>query len=163
LSVLIKAILNETDDQAKDKQLYAISSVISGRQSLFDQFVDRYNGIPLLVSLLGSNLPSTKFKAVWFLYKLLVSRDSNKVEAQKTDMVPNLIKIVAETQKEDLRQLAVETLMIYVKDDRNRAKECKSLGLDNILLENLKKLVNEQDKDEELENCSKLLNLILMQ
>jgi len=160
LSVLTKAILNETDDQAKDKQLYAFSSVTSGSKSLMDQFVDSYNGIPLLVSILGSNLPSTKFKAVWFLYKLLASRPSNMDIARKTDMVPCLIKIVAETEKEDLREKAVEILTIYVNNDTNNAKECKSLGLDKVLEEILKKLVKEEEKKEEIEACKLLLTLI---
>jgi len=162
LGVLTKAILNETNDQAKDKQLYAISSVISGRQPLLDQFVDKYNGIPLLVSILGSNLPSTKFKAVWFLYKLLTSRPTNKDHAQNSEMVPNLIKIVAESEKEDLREKAVETLTIYVNNDTNRAKQCKTLGLDKILVEILKKL-DKEEKKEEMEACKQLLRLILVQ
>jgi len=160
LNVLTKSILNETNDQVKDKQLYAISSVTSGNQPLMDMFVGSYNGIPLLVSILGSNLTSTKFKAVWFLYKLLALKASNMEIAQKTDMVPSLIKIVAETEKDDLRVKAVDILTIYVNNDTNNAKECKSLGLDKILEENLKKLDKEEDKEEVMEACKKLLQLI---
>jgi len=80
--------------------------------------------------------------------------------ARKTDMVPCLIKIVAETEKEDLREKAVEILTIYVKNDTNNAKECKSLGLDKVLEEILKKLVKEEEKKEEIEACKLLLTLI---
>jgi len=145
LSHLCKAIQKETSDEVKDKQLYALSSVTSGNQSLMDQFVDDYNGIPYLVALTVAKSPSTQFKAIWFLYKLLSGRDRNLLIAKQDDnLVNNLMNVISESEKLETRERAVQILGLYLKNDANSLQKCKSLGLDQVILERLSKATDEE-------------------
>jgi len=145
LSYLCKAIQKETSDEVKDKQLYALSSVTSGNQSLMDHFVDDYNGIPYLVALTVAKSPSTQFKAIWFLHKLLSGRDRNLLIAKQDDnLVNNLMKVISESEKLETRERAVQILGLYLKNDANSLQKCKSLGLDQVILERLSKATDEE-------------------
>jgi len=145
LSHLCKAIQKETSDEVKDKHLYALSSVTSGNQSLMDQFVDDYNGIPYLVALTVAKSPSTQFKAIWFLYKLLSGRDRNLLIAKQDDnLVNNLMNVISESEKLETRERAVQILGLYLKNDANSLQKCKSLGLDQVILERLSKATDEE-------------------
>jgi len=156
IQVLCDAIKNESNDNAKDKQLYALSAITSGNQTLQDQFVDQYNGIPLLVSLTLSNLSNTQWKSVWFLIKLFTGRPSNTVLARNTNFVKNLIKVLEGTTREDLTVKVIEVLSLFVKDDDNNLNHCKLLGLDKVLIHVLKNIKEE----EEQQTCKQLLNLL---
>jgi len=145
LSHLCKAMQKETSDEVKDKHLYALSSVTSGNQSLMDQFVDDYNGIPYLVALTVAKSPSTQFKAIWFLYKLLSGRDRNLLIAKQDDnLVNNLMNVISESEKLETRERAVQILGLYLKNDANSLQKCKSLGLDQVILERLSKATDEE-------------------
>jgi len=163
LDVLVKVLLKETNSQTKEKQLYALSAVTSGNEALMNRFVDNYNGIPVLVSSLQDNLSGIQFKVVWFLKKLLLARPANKDIVRNTNIVANLVKILGESGvKEDVRERAAETLLMVVSDDREKARECKGLGLDKILVETLKNFPVEA-AEEERKVLKELLRVILVQ
>jgi len=163
LEVLVNVLLSETNFQTKDKQLYALSAVTSGNESLMNQFVDNYNGIPVLVALLQENFSGIQFKVIWFLKKLLLARPENKVLARNSDIVVNLVKILGGSGlKEDVRERAAETLLVVVNNDKEKARECKGLGLDKILVETLKKFPAEAEQEEK-KVLKELLRVILVQ
>jgi len=142
---LCKAIQNETNETTKDKQLYALSSVTSGNQSLMDHFVDEYNGIPYLVALTVTKSSSTQFKAIWFLYKLLSGRERNIQIIKKDDnLVNNLMQVISEAEKLETRERALQILGLYLKNDVNSLQKCKSLGLDKVIVERLSKASDEE-------------------
>jgi len=145
LNLLCTAIQKETYDPAKDKQLYALSSLLSGNQTLMDLFVDKYNGLDYLVSLTLSKIPSTQFKALWFLHKLLSSRDINLKKLKTSNqLLPNLLHVIQESSKVESRERALHILLDYIKNDSEAKKKVISSGFPNIITERLSKA----DEDE---------------
>jgi hypothetical protein len=145
LNLLCGAIQKETHDNTKDKQLYALSSLMSGNQSLMDHFVDDYNGHNYLVSLTVSKIPSTQFKSLWFLYKLISNREITlKKVKENHQLIQNLIQVIQETQKQESRERAIHILLMCTNNDQEAKKKCVSLGLDTLLKEKISKA----DEDE---------------
>jgi len=156
MNVLCVTIQKETDDNTKDKQLYALSSLTSGNQTLMDIFVDTYNGLPYLTSLVLSKNSSTQFKAIWFIYKLLSLRPSNlNIVRQNTQLVSNLMNVLNTAEKIETRERALQILYLYVDKDAKAKQSCISLGIDKIINE---KLQNSQDEEKTLlQKLQKLL------
>jgi len=157
LNHLSGAIQKETNENTKDKQLYALSSLTSGNQPLMDLFVDSYNGLPYLTSLLLSNNPSTQYKSCWFIYKLLSTRPSNlNIIKQNTHLVTNLMNVLSTAEKADTRERAIHLLHLYINNDAKAKQTCQSLGLDKLITEKLSSSSTEEEEKSLLQNLHKL-------
>jgi len=138
LNLLCNIIQTETDENTKDKQLYALSSLTSNNQTLMDLFVDSHNGLPYLTSLVLSNSPSSQFKAIWFIYKLLSFRPSNlNIIKKDTSLLSNLIKVLSTSEKLETRERTIQLLQLIIKDDPVAKQTSISLGLDKTIAERL--------------------------
>jgi len=145
--LLCEALQKETNDLTKDKQLYALSSLTSGNQSLMDLLVDQYNGLPYLTSLVLSPTSSTQFKAIWFIYKLLSLRPSNlNIVRQNTQLLSNLMAVLSTAEKTETRERAISVLSIYIDHDLKTKKDCLSLGLDKLIHQKLQGALDEEKK-----------------
>jgi len=156
MNILCHMIQKETDENTKDKQLYALSSLTSGNQTLMNLFVDSHNGLPYLTSLILSNNPSTQFKAIWFIYKLLSLRPSNLNIVKKDNrLLSNLTKVLSDSEKLDTRERAIQIILLIVQADPSEKQTCISLGLDKVVAERLTKTQAEEKTF--LENLQKFL------
>jgi len=145
--LLCEALQKETNDLTKDKQLYALSSLTSGNQSLMDLLVDQYNGLSYLTSLVLSPTSSTQFKAIWFIYKLLSLRPSNlNIVRQNTQLLSNLMAVLSTAEKTETRERAISVLSIYIDHDLKTKKDCLSLGLDKLIHQKLQGALDEEKK-----------------
>jgi CHASE3 domain sensor protein len=146
LNLLCSAIQKETHDQARDKQLYALSSLMSGNQELMNNFVDTFNGINYLVSMTLSKIPSTQFKSLWFLYKLLTSRPDLNIKKAKENqqLLNNLLYVIKETPKSESLERAIHILLLCIKNDVEAKKKCVALGFPALLKERESKAEEDQ-------------------
>jgi len=130
----------ETNDQAKDKQLYALSSLMSGNQPLMDLFVDSCNGLEYLITMAVSKIQSTQFKSLWFLYKLLCSRDINLKKLKTSNqLLPNLLHVLRESAKAESRERAIHILLMCLNNDTEVKKKVISMGFPDVVKERLSK------------------------
>jgi hypothetical protein len=156
LNLLCNIIQTETNENTKDKQLYALSSLTSNNQTLMDLFVDSHNGLPYLTSLILANSPSAQFKVIWFIYKLLSLRPSNlNIVKKDSRLLSNLIKVLSTSERLDTRERAILLLQLIIKDDPAAKQTSISLGLDKTIAERLSKARDEEKTF--LENLRKLL------
>jgi len=140
LPLLCGAIQKETNDLAKDKQLYALSSLVSGNQPLMDLFVDTCNGLEYLITMAVSKIPSTQFKSLWFLYKLLCSREINlKKMKTSNQLLPNLLHVLRESEKAEARERAIHILLMCLNNDAEVKKKVISMGFPDVVKERLSK------------------------
>jgi len=160
LTLLCNAILKETNEKTKEKQLYALTAITSGNPPLMDQFVDSYDGIVLLASLMKSLRFSVQFKTVWFLSKLLKNRLSqNKLLLQKSsDFLKDLIEIIKRAPEgHEVILRGLEVLVVYVENDGEKVRECRELGLEEIVRDIKQHL---ESGDEEVVMCDNVLRLV---
>jgi len=125
-----------------------------------DQFVDSYDGIVLLASLMKSLRFSVQFKTVWFLSKLLKNRLSrNKLLLQKSsDFLKDLIEIIKRAPEgHEVILRGLEVLVVYVENDGEKVRECRELGLEEIVRDIKQHL---ESGDEEVVMCDNVLRLV---
>lgn len=146
LQTLVNIIKKETDGEAKNKQLSAISGIISNNIPAQIEFIDKYDGLILVSQLLDQNSVSLRTKALFILIGLLHSQEQFNEIIRNTEIPKQLVHLLSVEENISLVEKVIQTLTSFANLKESQEK-LKGLGLSEVI-QNKTKTLNEEYEDE---------------
>ncbi|XP_042200836.1 hsp70-binding protein 1 isoform X2 [Callorhinchus milii] len=157
IQILLDLLNNDENDLVRIKALFAVSCLVREQEAGLQEFVD-HDGFSVLMRAMQSRVEKLKVKAAFLLQNLLGSHPEHKEVLCSMGMVQQLVSLI-QAEHEAFHEHVLGALYSLVSHFPRGVKQCKipELGLENILMERVRMLKNQEEFQEELDFCEKLL------
>jgi hypothetical protein len=128
IGVLLGLLEAEKDEEAHNKQLYALSSMLSNDDTI-KTFVDQ-KGVQLLVPWIIHPHPGTSNKVLWILGKVMESStEAQNIARENTPLLAIIAQILQDSNsKPELRTACTKTLESFKKGNTTNAEQANTVS-----------------------------------
>ncbi|XP_019373012.1 PREDICTED: hsp70-binding protein 1 [Gavialis gangeticus] len=156
---LLRLLDHDPGEMVRIKALFAISCLVRAQEAGLLQFL-RLDGFSVLMRAMQSPVQKLKVKSAFLLQNLLLDHPEHKETLCSMGMVQQLVALI-HSEHSSFHEHVLGALCSLVTDFPQGVRECREpqLGLEELLRARCQLLQDQEEFQEELEFCERLLRI----